>query len=872
MKKIAYLLLFCILFEIIMPLNNVLALVEFNFESGNYHVVYVKASGTNTTCDNVSTVTYTNENLEYIKSFDMYDDALDFMKTLSSTSDKTVAIVGKRKDTDGNYVNKIIYSQYALVDLNTTGTSAITTNVYTSATNNNAYTYINGNGYFGGVDAAFIDYNNGTSRVKMKISGVTGWINSILSLSGKKYNGYDIVPLVAVKSPSYYYINDNGELVHRLSKKITASNCYSNYINLGPAPTDLASKDTNGNIIKYYSFDGNYFYTSLENMLEDYKNGSTNKSANVIPYYNYYMYMSVRANSNITADDLRNFLVSRGYTTEKSSALFGEELTFIDAQNKYGVNSSISFATAINESGWGTSSLAIKNNNLFGHNAYDSSVMESASKYNTVADCIYRHAYYYINTLFVETKDDIGRYNGGHLGNKNSGINVKYASDPYWGEKIAAIYYQLDNFSDLKDYGKHTIGIKAITNSVPIKKDANNSSKTLYNLSSISNNVSNIPVVILGEVEGESIDGNNIWYKIQTDAILINDRTEVLRISKATDLYDRNINYGYVHSSYITLLGENIKGIYIKKDGLFGLDKLSLNDDKTINIMGYLAITNYDTSSSNNITYDLILENQNTKATYEKSLNRILDSKEIPYTIPGEGKYSYEYSWFNGNISLNDIPQGDYSLYIRARSGVYESKEIISDYFSKKSINKFNDGERGYQFRTNYYLKTIPVELFIRDNGRIDETNQPSSNMFNQYDSLVLENGNLNIMGYSFNIGGDYSKNSNVSRKIIFEDINTFEKYEYDLGYIDNGAYQINLAVPDNYDKTRAWFNNSINIKDLKKGTYAIYIKTDTNVSDCAELDDIFFRKLDTTMEIDGKTFSLSINQNKRFRIELNVR
>ena len=62
-------------------------------------------------------------------------------------------------------------------------------------------------------------------------------------------------------------------------------------------------------------------------------------------------------------------------------------------------------------------------NNLFGHSAYDSSVMESASGYKTVADGIYRHAYYYINTLFAETKDLSGNYFGGHLGNKNSGVN-----------------------------------------------------------------------------------------------------------------------------------------------------------------------------------------------------------------------------------------------------------------------------------------------------------------------------------------------------------------------------------------------------------------------------------------------------------------
>ena len=124
----------------------------------------------------------------------------------------------------------------------------------------------------------------------------------------------------------------------------------------------------------------------------------------------------------VTADDIKSYLESRGYTNEDKSALVGEELTFIDAENKYGVNAAISLSTAINESGWGTSALAKSKNNLFGHSAYDASVMSSANGYKSVADGIYRHAYYYINTLFAETKDAVGNYYGSHLGNKNSNL------------------------------------------------------------------------------------------------------------------------------------------------------------------------------------------------------------------------------------------------------------------------------------------------------------------------------------------------------------------------------------------------------------------------------------------------------------------
>ena len=852
--------------------TNTYALVNYDFDSGNYHVVYIKNVGS-TTCSNGGGMSYDSSNIEHVKSFDLYDDAVAFMNIQSYYSDKTIAIIGDKKDTNGNYVKDILTSKYALLDLNTTGTSSTTSNVYTTATGSTIYTYINGHGLFGGVDAALIDYNNEKNRAQMMISGVTGWINSLLTLNSVSYDGFDVVPLSLVKSPSYYYVNDNGELIHRLSKKITANNCYTTSYNLGIAPTSLSRKDSSGNMIKYYSYDGIYFYKSLETMLEDYKNGIRGNSVNSIPYYNYYMYVPIRTKTNITSDNIKNYLESRSYTSKDKSVLYGEELTFIDAQNKYGVNAVMSYSTAINESAWGTSYLAKNKNNIFGHNAVDSDVMSAADGYNTVADGIYRHAYYMINAGFSETKDAIARYYGSHLGNKNSGINVKYASDPYWGEKIASYYYSIDNYSDLKDYKSISIGIKTSSVPVEVKKEANSSSITLYKLESYYVDVSNMPVVILDKVSGENINGNDIWYKIQTDALLDEDGVSVIRDATIDDYYDWDNNYGYIHSSYITLMDENIEKRYITKDGIFGLEELSLTDDKKVKITGYLAITDMNNTKNVNITYDLILENNNTNNIFTLPLDRILESSSIPYTIPNSD-YNYDYSWFTGIVDLKDIEQGDYTLYVRARSGEYESKEILSNLLSKKILSKYTDSNnRGYQFKTNYYLKTIPIELFVRDNGLINSSNTPTSdNMINQYQTLSLSDGKLKIYGSSFNVGGDYSTSKNVVRNIIFENIKTFDRYKYDLGYIDNGEYKISLIVPDNYDKTRAWFNKEIDISGLDKGEYAIYIESITNIADYSELNDIFQRSLNVSMSYNDKTYTLRLNKKERFRIELEVK
>ena len=61
-------------------------------------------------------------------------------------------------------------------------------------------------------------------------------------------------------------------------------------------------------------------------MLDDYKSGSTDKAVNIIPYYNYYMYSPIRTNSNITADDIKNFLASRGYIYDSEGVILATNL------------------------------------------------------------------------------------------------------------------------------------------------------------------------------------------------------------------------------------------------------------------------------------------------------------------------------------------------------------------------------------------------------------------------------------------------------------------------------------------------------------------------------------------------------------------
>ena len=86
------------------------------------------------------------------------------------------------------------------------------------------------------------------------------------------------------------------------------------------------------------------------------------------------------------------------------------------------------FGIAINESSYGNSNIAQTKNNLFGLNAVDKSPTESANYFSNVDQCIEEFAYEWMSQGYLDGNDY--RYRGPHLGDKRSGINVKYASDP----------------------------------------------------------------------------------------------------------------------------------------------------------------------------------------------------------------------------------------------------------------------------------------------------------------------------------------------------------------------------------------------------------------------------------------------------------
>lgn len=329
------------------------------------------------------------------------------------------------------------------------------------------------------VDDAPILEDAGDSA-KILVGSTEAWINK--NTSSSEYDMI-VVPLNQVKNPSYYMVQD-GELRHYISSDITGSSGHT--VVIGKAPSYLNPG------VRYFSYDGIYFYDGqniqlgLDTLINDYKNSSRGNAVNGgNPFYLYYNYLPFRSKTVYTANELNNFINANTSTTSK---LRGLGNTLKEAEEKYGVNAILALGIAINESSWGNSTIAQTKNNLFGINAIDSNPGQAANEFSSPAASVVEFAKNYISRGYADPAD--WRYNGGFLGNKKNGANVRYASDPYWGEKAAQFAFRIDKYlsgtvDNLIDTNAYQIAM-ATTNNKVMKSDGS----LLYSITNDKNQYS----------------------------------------------------------------------------------------------------------------------------------------------------------------------------------------------------------------------------------------------------------------------------------------------------------------------------------------------------------------------------------------------
>ncbi len=251
---------------------------------------------------------------------------------------------------------------------------------------------------------------------------------------------------------------------------------------------------------KYFSWNGINFTNA---------SGSSQGEA-----YNYYQFLPARAQTQYSAAEIDNYIMQKLAEVESSGAslyknatqkskLIGLGKVLKEVEANAHINAMLILSLAQHESAYGMSDHAQNLNNLFGLYVYDTNPLNK--KFDSVAANINELVEKFLQPNYITPG---GPYtNGAVVGSKEVGFNVKYASDPFWGAKIAGHYYRAEKALGFKDAkNPYKIG-RTTTTGLNVRPDASTSQSPLYTY-----NKSGMPVI----VTDTNVNG---WYEVLSDKL-----------------------------------------------------------------------------------------------------------------------------------------------------------------------------------------------------------------------------------------------------------------------------------------------------------------------------------------------------------------
>ena len=656
---------------------------------------------------------------------------------------------------------------------------------------------------------------DGYTWYKISYNGSDAWIAKTDSVS----------VLTGTNGLGTYYERNTGtnNLIHHFTY-YNGSGYGDTFTNLGTAPTYL----TPG--VRYYSFDGNYFYANITTMLDDYRSGKYISSVNAnSPHYAYYLYLSSHSVTGYTAEDFDNIIANKGYTAS-TSKMYGTGKYFKEAEATYGQNALMMFGTAMNESATGTSRIAMDKNNLFGYGAADSCAYDCAYSYNSVRDSIMDYAQKTGNNYSLAT----GKYYyGSHYGNKSSGRNVKYATDPYWGEKQAGNSFTNDKNYGGKDFNSSTIGAvkKGVSSPWVFSEPAQTSAGHIYTLKNPNSDaiVNDISVNVVDKVMGT----NGVeFYKIYTDL-------------PASD----NKVYGYVTAAEINVANNqpviNASDKTISEGSDFDpLEGVTASDaeDGPIKDIEYDSEVKTDTVGDYKVTYTV-------KDSHGQVTTKTITVKVIVNQLPvinASDKTIYLNSDFDPleGVTASDKEDGPISKID------VDLNEVKPDQLGKYKVT--------YSV-TDSYGQTVKKTITVTVSEKVLE----KKDGWFHIEEISFNNNQLKISGFEIITGISNSKNDDINYELIVKNQDIEEEVTYDLNrWLDDVPFVPNDGSSNDY--SGSWFTGNIDLSKLGDGDYTMYIKASgedyysQDVVSNAEYNDNIERKYEGT---DGTGYMIRENK-----------
>lgn len=662
---------------------------------------------------------------------------------------------------------------------------------------------------------------------------------------GGPYGGNTVAAEAVIIEPNYYMLRKNGNYIDLVFSYHQSYPDASGNAHVFSLRVDNGANYTFMNIgTRYYSDDGINFYT-------DYK-----KTAKVGTCYNYYQFLPFRTVTSISGAAMDNFIKSK-IDDYNSSAMYGKCSSFVSLGDEYGANGALIFALACQESAYGTSGYARYRNNLFGWQAYDDSPDDAS----------------YFSSVDVAIKEQMGRnlrryadindyrYNGTYFGSKGSGFNLKYASDPYWGIKIAAIYYNLDKFANggngkLSDHNKYDLGL--IT-TFAAKVYQNYDGKDVLFTSEYNAYRQQDNIVVLLEEIGD-------YYKIQCPNPISNGN--LITNTDGVYGYSWSKSTAYIKKSDVELITDNgaieKTELELEHNPICVVDSLSMNDG-VITISGVGALSNYNYTAQDDVAHKINIYDLNTNDKVDTLDCEHLDTS---WYVINDG-FSYKWAGFKANIEVKDYPCSTYVFKLETTHDDQTIETTITTSNRELSLFKNVIEDEFYKLSTNdIYNYRVELDIVKNRLDYIDISKPGRLSSLVTIDDIVYDtdNNTITFKGVGMIYYLNYADDTNKHKMYL---LNDDELVELNTRTVVSD-YDYKSFYESSYDMSYICYEAVANLDELE-GDYALVLEiSNGEYKDIVTLTNRF-NDPHPTLSNENVEITYSVNKNNRYEIIMNV-
>lgn len=749
---------------------------------------------------------------------------------------------------DSKYKTTYVANHYEMTYIDTCGAD-----IYDIASNGKGYIRVVLNGFEGYADLEYTDL----VPTKFVENEIPIWLGGRNTYEGE--GEFKVIPLqnyFQIEKKDNYY-----DLVFYYFRAYPKNGVDGNYAMSAKYSIDNAQNYIDAGMkvgVKYYSNDAINFYSDPK------------LTKKVCTYYNYYQFLSLRTKTDIPAEKFDSYIKD---LKGNASVLKNEGQSFIDAQNQYGANALIVYAMACLESAYGTSGFATARNNLFGWSAYDDSPND-ASYFSSVKSCVNEQMGRNLNWFMDFTNQ---RYFGTFVGHKGAGFNVKYASDPYWGLKIASIAYGIDKYANdyngkLTDYNKYERGF-VLDNYNDVIYDKNTTwdakfykedkGKDVLYTGRYGTHYQKDLVITINETKNR--------YKTNTTNPIENGQ---LNTNDGVLPYDWDKSVAYLDKNSVILLKDiNVKHNSAIKDATFNpvisLRELTLEDNQ-LKINGVGVIQGMNFTYKDDVKHEIVFRSFNDESKIYTFKAKTIDSDGYDLYDGAD----YKYAGFDISINLDEIEAGSYYVELLTTNNdkqavtYLKSPTVAHRYLASEANNTYrirmNDF---YNYRFEIDVINTPSELDFKSVNT--PSARPSSVSIDEFQ--LSQEGLLSITGHAYMYYLNYDNPQDITYEIYLVDRkDNYIKMECEL-YDDGIDYKTELN--SKYNINNISFKGSIDIKDLS-GSYIMYLKMSNKDGTATYIDinEIIDYGYDLpSLTINDKTYEF-VQSKVRKRIVLNVK